>query len=256
MSKSRPSGARTHAASRQGRADARSAPARNAKDRSADRDAARGAEIPALPPCRIYLVTPAQFEPAGFAAQFAAALDGGDVASLLVALESEDETVWRRALDEILSVAQPHDVAVLLAERVELAAATETDGVHVEGGRAALEAALRRLKPDKIVGAGRLRTRHDAMTAAEAGADYVLFGSLDAPFAPERQDELAERVAWWAELFEVPCVAAADSLQALGALARAGADFVALRDAVWAAPDGPAAAVRQANEQIRIERTA
>jgi thiamine-phosphate pyrophosphorylase len=94
------------------------------------------------------------------------------------------------------------------------------------------------------------------MTSAESGADYVLFGRFDAPFEPERQDELMERVAWWAELFEVPCVAAADSLRALERMARAGADFVALRHAVWAAPEGPATAVRQANAQIRIERTA
>ena len=248
MRAKRPS--RTGTAPRPGR---RAAPARHAVSHER-RNAAPEAQD--LPPCRIYLVTPARFEPAAFVNQFAAALEGGDVASLLVALDSEDETVWRRALDAILPVAQARDVAVLLAERAELAAASAADGVHVEGGRTALDAALRRLKPDKIVGAGGLRTRHDAMTSAESGADYVLFGRFDAPFEPERQDELMERVAWWAELFEVPCVAAADSLRALERMARAGADFVALRHAVWAAPEGPATAVRQANAQIRIERTA
>ena len=216
----------------------------------------RPASETAATSCRLYLVTPESFAPPTFAETLAGALDGGDVASLLISLSSEDEGDWRAALEAILPIAQAHGVAVLLHDRTELAAATEADGVHVEGGPDAVKAARTRLPRDRIVGAGRLRTRHDAMVAGELGVDYVLFGRLDAVIAPEKLEELVERVAWWAEIFEVPCVAAADDLGAVEALARAGADFVALRRAVWSHAEGPAAAVRQANASLKIERTA
>jgi thiamine-phosphate pyrophosphorylase len=89
------------------------------------------------------------------------------------------------------------------------------------------------LKPDRIAGCGALRTRHDAMLAGEAGADYVMFGEPSQTGSRPAFDAVAERVAWWAELFEVPCVGFANSLEEVGRLAVAGADFVALGDWVF-----------------------
>jgi thiamine-phosphate pyrophosphorylase len=88
------------------------------------------------------------------------------------------------------------------------------------------------------------------MTAGEGGVDYVMFGEprpdgLLPPIAA-----VAERAAWWAEIFETPCVAYAPTLEALARLARTGAEFVALGDAVWDHPDGPAAAVRAALDAL------
>ena len=88
------------------------------------------------------------------------------------------------------------------------------------------------LKPDRIVGAGGLQSRHDAMTAGEAGADYVLFGEPDRDGHRPRLEAIVERVHWWAEVFEPPCVGYAATLDEVGALAAAGADFVLLDDAV------------------------
>ena len=119
------------------------------------------------------------------------------------------------------------------------------DGVHVDGGEVA--DAVASCRPQRIVGAGRLPMRDDAMTAAEAGVDYVMFGEPGAGLSAEAT---LERVAWWAEIFETPCVAYAPALEDVAALAQAGADFVALDDAIWDADD-PAAAVRAAVKLLR-----
>ena len=89
------------------------------------------------------------------------------------------------------------------------------------------------LKPDRIAGAGGLTTRHDAMTAAEAGADYVMFGEPDETGARPSFEAIEERIAWWAEVFEAPCVGYAASLDEIAPLVKAGADFVALGDWIW-----------------------
>ena len=109
----------------------------------------------------------------------------------------------------------------------ELVARAGADGAHMTG-IAAFEAALDSLKPDRIAGAGGLRTRHDAMHAAEKGADYVMFGEPAPDGSRPGFDSIAERVTWWAELFEPPCVAFAADLDEIAALVAAGADFVAI----------------------------
>ena len=110
----------------------------------------------------------------------------------------------------------------------------------------------RELEAERIVGAGSVHTRDDAMTAGEMGADYVMFGE---PHEGARARGLAslisltERVVWWAQIFETPCVAYADTIDAVEALADAGADFVALGDAIWDR-SSPTAALREAQALI------
>jgi thiamine-phosphate pyrophosphorylase len=131
-------------------------------------------------------------------------------------------------------------VALLLDGRPELARRLEADGAHLTGADA-LKRAIGSLKPERIAGAGGLKTRHDAMIAAESGADYVMFGEPDAAGRRPPFPAIIERVAWWAELFEPACVGYAGSFEEVGRLVAAGADFVALGDLVWAG--GVAAAV-------------
>ena len=152
----------------------------------------------------------------------------------------------------LLRPARDADCALLIENDARLAARLGADGVHVAGAGEDLAEAIKSLKPERIVGAGSLRTRDEAMTAGEMGADYVMFGE---PHGGAQTMGLAslmsltERVAWWAEIFETPCVAYADTIAAAGALADAGADFVALGDAIWARAS-PAAAVREAQGLI------
>ena len=141
----------------------------------------------------------------------------------------------------LVPLVQKRGVAYLVADDPQWALRANADGVHIDGSGERLEGALRAIKPGHIVGAGGLPTQDAAMAAGEAGADYVMFGGGAEPHA-----QIVERVAWWAEIFNVPCVGYAHNLGAIGDLVRAGADFIALGDAVFADPRGAAAALGDA----------
>ena len=203
------------------------------------------------PRCSLYLVTPllSGADAAAFAKVFAEALEAAPVACALVRVTPGSEAHAEVALAPVVRAARAADCALLIEKDARLAARLGADGVHVAGAGADLGAAIERLKPDRIVGAGSLQTRDEAMTAGEMGADYVMFGE---PYGGTRTRNLAslvERVAWWAEIFETPCVAYADTLEAAGELADAGADFVALDEAIWGS-SSPAAAAREAQAWI------
>src|SRR5262249_21488832 len=140
--------------------------------------------------------------------------------------------------------------ALLLDGHVDLVARAGADGAHLSGIKA-LEEALPSLKPDRIAGVGGLASRHGSMSAGEMGADYVLFGEADSHGKRPSLEAISERVAWWAELFEVPCVAYADGRDEAYELTLAGADFVLLGDALWTARRGAAASLADVGQAIR-----
>src|SRR6202022_3596211 len=147
-------------------------------------------------------------------------------------------------------IIQERGAAVLLEDHVELVARAGADGAHLTG-IAAMEEALPSLKPDRIAGVGGLTTRHDSMAAGEAGADYVLFGEPDAKGQRPSIEAITERLQWWAELFEPPCVGFAASREEAGDFAAAGADFVLVGDFIWADPRGAGGALVDAEQTIR-----
>lgn len=174
-----------------------------------------------------------------------AALDGGDVACLLL---RGAEAGGRN----LVTAAQDRGVAVLVMDDPALADRLGADGVHLgPGGDVA--ATRRRLGEEAIVGASCGDSRHDAMLAGEAGADYVAFSGRDGD--PEAAADPAI-LDWWQTMMTVPCVAMGRiGLGDVHALAAAGADFVALQAAVRDHPDGPAAAVAEAVAQLgRVRR--
>ena len=120
--------------------------------------------------------------------------------------------------------------------------------------------ALETLRPDSIVGAAGLAIRHDAMAAAEGSADYVMFGEPDAGGERPSFEAILERVSWWADVFETPCVAFAASLEEIAALVEAGADFIALGgsfdDWIWRDPSQTAAAIAACAPHLRLPETA
>jgi thiamine-phosphate pyrophosphorylase len=197
------------------------------------------------PSRRLYLVTPQLGDTAAFARDVGAALQAGDIAAVLLRLEGADERTIVNRAKAITAVVQRHDIALLLDGHHEFAARTGADGAHLSGIEA-LTAALPTLKPDRIAGAGGLRSRHDAMLAAEAGADYVMFGEPDRRGGRPPFDAIEERLNWWSELFELPCIGYAASLNEVAPLAQAGADFVALGDWIWTQTEAPAAAIAAA----------
>jgi thiamine-phosphate pyrophosphorylase len=184
---------------------------------------------------------------AAFAPRLTAALEAGDVACLLLRTNAHDERASTQIARALVATVQAHGTALLVQGDTRLASYVDADGVHVEGGGDDLAQAIRSMKPSRIVGVGGLASRDDAMLAGESGADYLMFGEAargrnDPPSLEDRLD----RVSWWAEIFQVPCVACAYALDEVETLAAAGAEFVALAEAVWDDPRGPAAAVRDA----------
>jgi thiamine-phosphate pyrophosphorylase len=177
--------------------------------------------------------------------EVADAMAGTDVAAVLLRLAGADERSLINLVKEIAPAVQRRDVALILADRDDIVARSGADGAHL-GNLEALKEAVSRLKPKNIAGAGGLHTRHEAMEAGEAGADYVMFGEPDAAGRCPSFDAVVDRVEWWAEVFEIPCVAYAARLEEIPALAGAGADFVAVGEAVFDDPRGLRAALAEA----------
>ena len=198
---------------------------------------------PARP--RLYLVTPPLGDPTAFLRDLGAVLDAGDIAALLLRLEPADERTLINRAKSVAAVVQRRDVALLLDGHHELAARAGADGAHLFG-IAALTEAIGALKPDRIAGAGGLRSRHDAMLAGEAAADYVMFGDPDRGGARPPLEAVTERLTWWSELFEPPCVGYAGSRDEIVSLTQAGADFIALGEWLWMQNEAPAAAIATA----------
>jgi thiamine-phosphate pyrophosphorylase len=186
----------------------------------------------ARPQPRLYLVTPQLADPANIERELAAALGAADIAAILLRLADEAENTLIKRVKAVAPAIQNAGAAVLLERRHELVARAGADGAHLIGARQ-FETAVGGLKPDRIAGVGGLLSKHDAMVVAERGADYVMFGEPDAHGHRPPFEQILERVQWWQELFQTPCVGFAASLDEVAPLAQRGADFVALGDFVF-----------------------
>src|SRR5271168_973325 len=160
---------------------------------------------PDAPHQRLYLFTPILDDTESFAPKLDAALASADIAAVLLRLAHADERTLINRAKAVATAVQRRDVALLLDGHAELVARAGADGSHLTGIET-FAAALAALKPDRIAGAGGLRSRHDAMLAAEAGADYVMFGEPDRRGGQAPFSAVVERVTWWADLIELPCV--------------------------------------------------
>jgi thiamine-phosphate pyrophosphorylase len=204
--------------------------------------------------CRLYLITPPVIEdPAAFARDLEAALGAGDVAALQVRLKDvADDGVIARAVHAVTPVCARFGVAVILNDRPDLAARLDCDGVHIGQEDGTVAEARRLVGPDRMIGVSCLDSRHLAMEAAEAGADYVAFGAF---FDTATKQALTradpEILSIWQEVMQVPCVAIGGiTVETAASLAEAGADFLAVSAGVWRHADGPAAAVAALNAEI------
>ncbi len=189
-------------------------------------------------------------EPSQLAAGLPGLLAAADVAAVLLRLKETDQRTMISRIKTLAPVVQDGGAALLLDGHVELVARGGADGAHLTG-IANMEDALPSLKPDRIAGVGGLTTRHDSMAAGEAGADYVLFGEPDARGQRPSVEAIAERLQWWAELFEPPCIGFAVSRDEAAEFAAAGADFILVGDFIWADPRGAEAALIEVEQAIR-----
>jgi thiamine-phosphate pyrophosphorylase len=199
---------------------------------------------------RLYLITPPALDPDGFARELEAALSGGDVACLQLRLKDVDDAAIRRAAKVLQPIAQARGVAFVMNDRPDLAAELDCDGVHVGDEDWPYPRARQEVGPDRVVGVTCGDSRHRALVAAEAGADYVAFGA----FFPSGTKQGAKYRATpeilrdWSETTVVPCCAIGGITQEnCPPLVEAGADFLAVIGAIWGYPKGPKQAVADFN---------
>ncbi len=202
--------------------------------------------------CRLYLITPPALDAAPFADKLAAALDGGDVACLQLRLKGADDDTIRAAIDRLMPVCHARDVAFIVNDRPDLAAAAGTDGVHIGTDDSDYASARSLVGDDAIVGVTCHDSRHLAMQAGEAGADYVAFGAFyPTSSKTARFHAEPEILEWWHELTVVQSVAIGGiTADNCAPLVKSGADFLAVIAAVWDHPEGPAAGVKAINDAI------
>ena len=197
-------------------------------------------------PCELYLISPLDVG-GDFADRLAAALDAGPVAAFQLRLKGSDDHAIARAAEPLMKICAEREVAFIVNDSVSLAKRLGADGVHLGQGDGDPREARAVLGPNAQIGVTCHDSRHLAMEAGEAGADYVAFGA----FFPTTTKETRHRpdpsiLSWWARLFEIPSVAIGGVTPAnAGMLVEAGADFIAVCNAVWGHEQGPAAAIAE-----------
>ena len=186
------------------------------------------------PPCQLYLVSPPEVG-GGFPDRLARALDAGPVAAFQFRVKGMDQHAAARLAEPLQAICAEREVAFIVNDSVSLAKRLGADGVHLGQGDGDPREARDVLGPDVQIGVTCHDSRHLAMSAGEAGADYVAFGA----FFPTKTKEVEHRpepsiLSWWGALFELPCVAIGGITPANApALVAAGADFLAVSGAVW-----------------------
>jgi thiamine-phosphate pyrophosphorylase len=182
------------------------------------------------------LVTPPVEDADAMAFRLMQAMAGGDVAAILLRLAPGDDRSRIERVKRLAGPVQGNNVALIVEDNALVASRGGADGVHLTGGPAAIAEARSSLKTERIIGAGGLRARHDAMDVGEAGVDYVMFGEPRPDGSMPPLPAVIERAGWWAEIFETPCVAYAPDAEAIEPLVETGAEFVAL--GAWAFAEG------------------
>jgi thiamine-phosphate pyrophosphorylase len=198
------------------------------------------------PACQLYIVSPPAVVLPDFLEALKAALGAGPVAAFQLRLKDMADDAVLRIAEALVPVCNAHDVAFLLNDRADLAKACGADGVHLGQGDGSIKDARVLLGPDAQIGRTCHDSRHLAMEAGEDGADYVAFGAFyETTTKPSHYRPAPEILSWWTTISQLPCVAIGGITPANAApIVAAGADFVAVVNAVWLHPEGPGAGVK------------
>lgn len=198
--------------------------------------------------CRIVLISPSGETAESFSAKFAAAISGGDIASIILPANGMDEASFQAFAERIVPIAQAAGIAAIIAEDTRIAGRVKADGVHIDSGKAALAEAIANFQQKLAVGAGGAKTRDDALELGEERPDYLFFGRFGYDNTPEAHQRNLSLGGWWAEMIEIPVIVMAGSdIASVETVAATGADFIALSSAVFAEGVDPKAAVARAN---------
>lgn len=197
------------------------------------------------PKCQLYLISPLDVG-GDFPARLEEALSAAPVAAFQFRVKNVDQHEAARLAEPLQAICAAHDTAFIVNDDMALAKRLGADGLHLGQGDGDLAEARRLLGPQAQIGVTCHNSRHLAMEAGDAGADYVAFGAFF-PTTTKTVEHRAdpEILTWWQGLFELPCVAIGGiTVDNAKVLIEAGADFLAVSNGVWGHPDGPAAAVR------------
>lgn len=216
-----------------------------------DPDFANRFQLGRRPACQLYLVSPLDVG-GDFPAWLDEALSGGPVAAFQFRVKGVDQHEAAKLAAPLQGICEGHEVAFIVNDDIALAKRLGADGVHIGQADGDPREARNLLGPAAQIGVTCHDSRHLAMEAGEAGADYVAFGS----FFPTATKEVLRRadpsiLGWWSTVFEIPCVAIGGITPENGTpLVEAGADFLAVCAAVWQHPTGPAAAVKAFQDML------
>jgi thiamine-phosphate pyrophosphorylase len=200
---------------------------------------------------RLVLIAPLAETAAEILPPLQAALAAERIDVVILPLPARDERGLINLVKEIVPAVHAGEAVLMLAGHADLVVRSGADGVHLASPANVGEVVSALHPQERNVGTGGITSRHIAMETAEAGVDYIMFGEPKPDgYIPPLEDTI-ERAAWWAELFNTPCIVYAPDFAALEPLAATGAEFIALGDAVFNHPEGPAEAVRQAMAIIK-----
>ena len=198
--------------------------------------------------CRLVLVMPEVDDPGAAEETLSDALRGGDVASVILPQYGLDDGAFQKRVERLVPVVQQHGAAALISGEERIAARAGADGLHIDGGADAIADAMERFAPQLIVGGGRAKDRHAALEIGELRPDYILFGRIDGDIKDEPHPKNLALGKWWASMVEIPCVVIGGrNLESAVVVAETGAEFVALRHAVFADPGRAAMVVTEVN---------
>ncbi|WP_404481490.1 thiamine phosphate synthase [Novosphingobium sp. BL-52-GroH] len=208
-------------------------------------------EIP-REPTQLYLISPLDVGGA-FPDRLARALDAGPIAAFQFRVKDIDQHEAARLAEPLLRVCSDREVAFIVNDSIGLAKRLGADGVHLGQDDGSIEEARDALGRDAQIGVTCHDSRHFAMEAGEAGADYVAFGAFFPTTTKETKHVAGlDLLEWWQGIFEIPCVAIGGiTPDNCAPLVRAGADFLAVSGAVWNGDEE--AAVRAFNAAIKAE---
>jgi thiamine-phosphate pyrophosphorylase len=196
---------------------------------------------------QFFLITPPIDDVLAFRAKLEPVLSTGAVAVLLAKITGQHDQDIKGPATALRGIVQEANAALLidLPEDARLVARLGLDGAHVRAPGPKLGEAVDALKPDRIVGIGGIKARHDAMEAGEMDIDYVMFGEPRADGSTPALSQTVERAEWWAAIFNMPCVAYAPDLSAVVPLTATGVEFIALGPWLFETVD-PAATLAEA----------
>ena len=201
--------------------------------------------------CRLVLVLPDLEDLEIARGLLSDALKGGDVSSVILPQYGLDDQAFQKRAEILVPLVQEAGAAALIAGDTRVTGRVKADGLHVTGNAQALAEAVENFTPKLIVGGGNATERHNALEMGESRPDYVFFGKLDGDIKPEAHPKNVALAEWWASMIEIPCVVmGGTAIESVVDVAEAGAEFVALRQAIFAAPQGAAVAVAEANAAL------